>query len=282
MENRGPAVHRTIVAVDVEGFGDRRRNNRNQLAVRDGLYRAMSEAFHDAEIPWVDGDHEDRGDGMFILVSSEVPKSLFVESLPPALVSALRRHNDAHPELERIRLRLALHAGEVNYDEHGATATSINLTFRLLESGPVKQALASFSGVLAVITSSWFFEEVVRHSAANAAAYHPVSVAVKETATTGWVCLPDYEDWAGTPVVSTLAGNEWQGAGPVSGWSDRQSEADFLARYRRHVTDYHGMLEPPDFEYRRRVPVAGLYVPPAIVQVIRGSPQLPPRVVTLE
>jgi NACHT domain len=282
MENRGLAVHRTIVAVDVEGFGDQRRSNRNQLAVRDGLYRAMCEAFRDAGIPWVDRDREDRGDGMFILVGSEVPKSLFVESLPSALVSALRRHNDAHRDLERFRLRLALHAGEVNYDEHGATAASINLTFRLLESGPVKAALASSAGVLAVITSSWFFEEVVRHSGANAAAYHPVSVAVKETATTGWVYLPDYEDWASIPAVSTVAGIERHDLTPLSGWPDRQSEVDFLARYRRHVIDYHGMLEPPDFEYRRRVPVAELYVRPAIVQVIRGSPQLPPRGVTLE
>ena len=46
--------------------------------------------------------------------------------------------------------------------------------------------------MLAVIASSWFFEEVVRHSAADAAAaYRPVPVAVKETTTIGWICLPD-------------------------------------------------------------------------------------------
>lgn len=78
MENRGLAVHRTIVAVDVEGFGDRHRTNRNQLAVRDGLYRVMREAFRDAGIPWVDRDCEDRGDGMLILAGPEIPKSLFV------------------------------------------------------------------------------------------------------------------------------------------------------------------------------------------------------------
>ncbi len=87
MENRDPAVHRTIVAVDVEGFGDQRRTNQNRLAVREGLYRAMNEAFSDADIPWVNHYHEDRGNGMFILVGSEVPKSPLVESLPPALVN---------------------------------------------------------------------------------------------------------------------------------------------------------------------------------------------------
>jgi hypothetical protein len=196
MEGSGPAVHRTIVAVDVEGFGDRRRTNRNQMAVRDGLYQAMRGAFRRAGIPWVDRDHEDRGDGMFILVGPEVPKSLFVESLPLALVTALRDHNDAHPDAERIRLRMALHAGEVHYDQHGVTAASINMTFRLLDAVPVKQALAGCPGVLAVITSSWFFEEVVRHSAVDVAAYRAVPVAVKETSTTGWICLPDQEEAA--------------------------------------------------------------------------------------
>ena len=74
MENQRPAVHRTVVAVDIEGFGDRRRTNRDQVAVRDGLYRAMKEASLQAGISWVDCHHEDRGDGMFILVGPDVPK----------------------------------------------------------------------------------------------------------------------------------------------------------------------------------------------------------------
>ena len=133
MEDQRLAVHRTIVVVDVEGFGDRRRTNRHQLAVREGLYRAMREAFHRAGISWADCGHEDRGDGVFILVPADVPKGLFVELLPFALVAALRAHNDTHPGQERIRLRMALHAGEVHYDEHGVTAASINLAFRLLD-----------------------------------------------------------------------------------------------------------------------------------------------------
>jgi tetratricopeptide (TPR) repeat protein len=191
MKDGSQAVHRTIVAVDVEGFGDRHRTSRDQVAVRDGLYRAMREAFRQAGILWADLYCEDRGDGLLILAGAEVSKSLFVELLPSALAGALRGHNDAHLGAERIRLRMALHAGEVRYDEHGVTSASVNLTFRLLEADPVKQALAGSSGVLAVITSSWFFEEVVRDSAADVAAYYPVPVTVKETSTTGWVCLPD-------------------------------------------------------------------------------------------
>ena len=198
MEDQRLAVHRTVVVVDVEGFGDQRRTNAHQVAVRDGLYRVMREAFDRAGIPWDDCDREDRGDGVFVLVPAEVPKGLLAESLPPALVTALRTHNGLHPGPERIRLRMALHAGEVRYDEHGVTAASVNLAFRLLEAGVLKAALVKSPGVLAVIASSWFFEEVVRHSGAvAAAAYRPVEVAVKETTAVGWICLPDLIDSAG-------------------------------------------------------------------------------------
>ena len=82
--------------------------------MRDGLYRAMQDAFGSAGIPWNNCDREDRGDGVFVLVPAEVPKALLAESLPPALVTALRAHNDGYPGPERIRLRMALHAGEVH------------------------------------------------------------------------------------------------------------------------------------------------------------------------
>jgi hypothetical protein len=115
MEDQRLAVHRTIVVVDVEGFGG--RTNPDQVAVRDGLYRAMQDAFGRAGIPWDTCGHEDRGDGVFVLVPAEVPKALLAESLPPALVTALRTHNGEHPRAERIRLRMALHAGEGDIDE---------------------------------------------------------------------------------------------------------------------------------------------------------------------
>ena len=54
----------------------------------------------------------------------------------------------------------------------------------------------------------------------------------------------------------------------LSAQPDRRSEADFLARYRRHVIDQHGKIQPPDFQRRRRIPIADIYVPPTVSQVI--------------
>jgi tetratricopeptide (TPR) repeat protein len=186
------AVHRTVFAVDVEGFGDQRRAGIHQVAVRDGLYRALEKAFSASGIPWTDCHREDRGDGVFVLAPPHVPKALFTESLPAHLAGALREHNVLHCPEAQIRLRVALHAGEIHLDGHGATGKSVNLTFRLLEASELKSTLARAPGVLAMIVSSWFFDEVVQNSpASNPAAFRRVEVAVKETAAIAWIFLPD-------------------------------------------------------------------------------------------
>ena len=186
------AVHRTIVVLDVERFGDPRRTNPHQLAVREGLYRSVGEAFREAKLPWVPDTHEDRGDGILILLPPEVPKSLLVELLPSELVAMLAAHNREHPDEAAIRLRMSLHAGEVLYDQYGVTGQAVNWAFRLVDAKLLKAALAASSGVLAIIASSWFFDEVIRHAAPGIpASYRRVLVRAKDGTQRGWICLPD-------------------------------------------------------------------------------------------
>lgn len=187
-----PAVHRTVLVVDMERFGDRRRTNPHRVVARDGMYRALERAFDQTHIRWGKCYRDDCGDGVVVLVPAEIPKGLFVDVLPAALAETLCEHNRSHRPEERVRLRMALHAGEVTYDDHGATASAITLAFRLVSAPALKMALAGSSGALAVITSAWFFEEVVRNSSAGAAAYRPIPVANKETRTVGWLHLPEH------------------------------------------------------------------------------------------
>jgi class 3 adenylate cyclase len=185
-------VHRTVLVVDVEKFGDPRRTNRHKLVVRDGLYSALRRALENVGIMWNECDHEDRGDGILIVIPSWFPKSLLVEFFPTELVTALIAHNQTHCEEERIRLRAAIHAGELLYDGHGVVGKAVDLTFRLLDASGLRQALAESANVLALITSAWFYDEVVQHShARHHLTYHQVRVCAKETDTAAWICLPD-------------------------------------------------------------------------------------------
>ena len=220
---RTPAVHRAIVCVDVAGFGDLRRTNRDQVAMRDGMYRALRRAFARSGLRWARCHREDRGDGALILVPSEVPKELLAVRLPEELASALDAHNRQAGPRARIRLRAAVHAGEVHHDRHGVAGAAINLAFRLLEAGALKQALHRSPGTLALIASEWFYEEVIRHHPASSPkAYVQVPVSVKETRTRGWVRLPGLpglQHLVGLPGLPGLVPRAG-GAGPARGPDD--------------------------------------------------------------
>ncbi|MFD1047614.1 hypothetical protein ACFQ1S_19775, partial [Kibdelosporangium lantanae] len=175
------AAHRTILVVDVVGFSMPARTNTHQANIRRALYLLLAQALSSIGVRWDDCEHEDRGDGVLVIVPPTVSKSLFV-NLPGELASVLRTHNAEHPAEEQIRLRMALHAGEIQYDAHGVIGRAVILAFRLLDADVLRTATVD---VLGVIVSSWFYEEVIWHSQADA--YRKVDVQVKETHVTAWI-----------------------------------------------------------------------------------------------
>lgn len=182
------AVHRTIVVVDVERFGDPARTSLDQLAVREALYLSLQQAFAESGLDWGGCVCEDRGDGALILVPSDVPKALLAADLPVRLTAAVDAHNARCGLPERMRLRMALHAGEVYQDAHGVAGAAVNHAFRLIEATELRTVLATSTGVLALIVSDWFFDEVARHDpAAKPSSYRRVQIAVKETIAAGWI-----------------------------------------------------------------------------------------------
>ncbi|MCC8244981.1 hypothetical protein [Saccharothrix luteola] len=187
------AVHRTMVIVDVQGFCAPDRTLPHQLGTREGLYAALVEALAAAGVPWDACYHEDRGDGVLVLVPPEYPKAPLVEVLPKALARAVRSRNDISHDAAQTRLRLTLHAGEVAFDTYGVTSTQLTTAFRLLEAAPLKEALTSSPGVVAMIVSRVVFDDVIRHSPVLAGAtFRPVEVEVKEVRDTAWIALPDH------------------------------------------------------------------------------------------
>jgi hypothetical protein len=208
------AVHRSIVVVDVEKFGDQSRTNAHQVAVRDGLFRSLRWSFSRSGVPWGRCRCEDRGDGALILVPPDVPKNLLAGPLPLEMAAALEEHNAACEQQARIRLRAVLHAGEVRIDDYGVAGAAINLAFRLLESAALRSLLAGSPGVLALMASEWFFQEVIRHEPTNSpAAFRPVPVSVKETETTAWACLPRLADCGRGKPLSAAAWRDSATAG---------------------------------------------------------------------
>ncbi|MEU7786555.1 hypothetical protein [Amycolatopsis sp. NPDC049159] len=156
-------MHRTIMAVDVAGYA--RRTDPQILEVRRGLWAALRRAFADAGIAEDQRDLVDTGDGVLTLIDPDVPKTHLLADLVPSLAAALREYNLGHASNEQIRLRVAVHAGEVVRDEHGVVGESLSTTLRLLDSAELRTALQLADADLAMIVTESFYQNVVAHGA---------------------------------------------------------------------------------------------------------------------
>jgi CRP-like cAMP-binding protein len=190
---RRRSQHCVVFAVDIAGFTDAARDDEVQLAVRRALYRLLIEAFDDALLPWDECLHEDRGDGVLVIIPAQMPSAMVVDPLVNRIRAGLRRHNRLSSTAAQIRLRIAVHIGEVHGDAHGLAGDAVNHLFRLLNATPLKDALAGSRAEAALIVSDYFFDSVVRHGPGliDPAAFRPVTVALKRTRARGWIHLPD-------------------------------------------------------------------------------------------
>ena len=203
----GP-VHRSILAVDLEGSTKRTNPERGEL--RRIMYSLLDQALHEARInsrhlePLID-----RGDGVLVLIRphDEVPKTLLIGVLIPALTALLDEHNTtvSQPAL-RLRLRVVIHCGEVHDDGKGFYGEDLDVAFRLLDAPRVKRALREApSSPLVLVVSEEIFAGIVRHRYFDGGTYEPlVRVRLAERQRRGWVHLPVRPD-ADRPAVTRRA-----------------------------------------------------------------------------
>jgi class 3 adenylate cyclase len=181
-----------LFAVDVAGFTRHRRDDDIQLYMREALYRILTQAFEASNLGWDNCLHEDRGDGVLVIVPSGMRSAMVVDPLLDRLRAGLRHHNRVHTERARIQLRVAVHSGPVVRDEHGVSGAALTHVFRLLDAPVLRRALASSEDDLALIVSDHFYDTVIRQAPGmtDPGTFHPARVAVKETRARGWLHIP--------------------------------------------------------------------------------------------
>jgi hypothetical protein len=180
-----------LFAVDVAAFTDPRRDEYVQLYVREMLYRILERAFDGSGVLWRSCRHEDRGDGVVVVVPPVIPVDGLADPLPERLCGLIRVHNRLSSEEARIQLRAAAHVGKVYHDGHGFAGDAASHLFRLLQASGFKQLLATSDSDLAFIASDYFYDTVIRRhpTLVDPAAFQPVAVDVRHATATGWVQL---------------------------------------------------------------------------------------------
>jgi hypothetical protein len=179
----GSSQHCAIVAVQIVGFTGQGRDDEVQLALRAAVFQMLITAFDAAGVGWEECPHEDRIDGVLVIVPLRMPTAVLIDPLLPHLQAGLRLHNRLSAAIARIGLRVAIHIGEVHRDHHGFAGTAINHVVRLIETPGSGEAPTAGGAELCLIVSDYVYDSVVRHCRGliDPTAFQPVIATVEES-----------------------------------------------------------------------------------------------------
>lgn len=216
---QSPAEYSLIVILDIEGFG--RRTDPDQAWLRDRLRDVVARALRAARV--AEPPTEDRGDAVVLLIPGTVPKTRLLGDFVRALVHELREHARHHTGDREMRLRVAVHAGEVARHGTGWVGTDLNTAFRMADMEPLRRALAEAPGaVLSLVVSHVLHQGVVRHDhpGLEAAEFAPAVLSAKEIQDEPvWIRVPGHPRPPGlrTPGPARQPAPEEPPAPPVPG-----------------------------------------------------------------
>ncbi|MEU6118650.1 hypothetical protein ABZ840_29395 [Streptomyces sp. NPDC047117] len=212
-------VNRTILLLDIEDFS--RRDDVAQACLRRELHNAVEDTLAEAGVERNMQYREDRGDGLIVLVSSDIPKTALLRALLTTTPDALRQYNRLASSSAQMRLRMVLAAGEVAFDPKcgtvgGLVGHDLNQSCRLLDSEVLRKALAQRDADCALGVSPSVYEGVVRHGhrGLRPEEFHHAPVAVKKDRLELWLHGP-------LPYGITAPASE-----PPSGGSDGSGTQD--------------------------------------------------------
>jgi hypothetical protein len=181
-----------MLAVDIAGFTRPDRDSEICLYLRRSLYQILRDAFAGSGLPWEQCHHEDRGDGVLVILPAHIPGYPLIDPLPERLRALIRRHNRVSREPAQMQLRAAVNIGPVDRDDHGLVGDDLNLLFRMLDARPLRKALADTGAELALVTSTYVHDSlVVQHpSLVDPALFRPLNARVKRTRIRAWLYVP--------------------------------------------------------------------------------------------
>lgn len=183
------SLHCTMLGFDISRFGESGRDDEVQLYVRSSMYEILSRLFDDIGVGWQRCHHEDRGDGVLVVVDPQVPSSHLIAPLILPLRAELRHHNKMSSDTAQIRLRMAMHAGPTSFDANGVSGRAVIHLFRLLDSSALRDALAEAPGDLAFAASDHLYSTMIKPAGGliDPDSYRAINVAHKESRARAWL-----------------------------------------------------------------------------------------------
>lgn len=189
--------YRALLALDIEQSSGRGRAPLTEI--RRVLREAADAALERNGIAADACVFDDLGDGLKIVAPPGSPKAGLLTAVIHDLAFRLRQHNRkvGSGSPLRIRVRAALHAGEVDLGEGGTVyGPPFEILARLLDAAELRAALraAPADMPLALIVSGHYYEDAVQHGSLEVFPedFESRSVRVKEFVGQAWLFVPAF------------------------------------------------------------------------------------------
>ena len=202
-------IYRGLMGLDIEPGRSTGWTDPLRARLRERLHRVLDEALAQAGIDPSLTARGDTADGLWMLAAAELPTARLLDPLAAELVGGLERENVRAPAGGRMRLRLAVHAGEIIAGPHGGPGAGLVQVGRLLSAEATHAALAGTPGAPAVLlVSDGVYDEVVWQAPAgiDPSAWQPVRIHAGETTMRAWISLPGMEAQPRLPAVLVAPG----------------------------------------------------------------------------
>ncbi|MGX1884789.1 hypothetical protein [Streptomyces sp. NPDC055287] len=170
-----PGLRRLCLAVDIEKYSA--RDNADMVRLQRVLLRTLRAACEQAGVEWQRCGRQAQGDGYLLVLEPGIDESRVVPALLAGLAAGLAEANASaaaaagasHGGRDRgptvpgdIRMRASLHQGIVHEADSGYAGSAVVALFRVLDSGPVRRALAdTLSTHLVVAFSDALYQDLV-------------------------------------------------------------------------------------------------------------------------
>ncbi|WP_372669602.1 hypothetical protein [Amycolatopsis kentuckyensis] len=192
VSTRPPAV-RLCVAVDTESYS--RFSTGEAARSQQRLVDVLARARREAGLREHDVDLQESGDGQFAILPSGVDESVVIPRLVSAVRGELASTNADLNAHARLRLRVALHRGHVAAGPNGWLGGVTIAVHRLLDSAPVRAALAREPAAdFALIVSDVVYTDIIAdgYGSLDPAHFQPADVRIpqKNFAERAWVYVP--------------------------------------------------------------------------------------------
>ncbi|NED85665.1 hypothetical protein G3I76_36960 [Streptomyces sp. SID11233] len=182
------ARYELVISVDARRSGEYDDIEKTRMRAR--IYRVLETAFTHTKVARDSLHMEDRGDGVLVSVSGQVPVARLLGLWMVEVHEKLRDENRALRV--PLGLRVGMHVGPVRHDDRGIAGRAVDLACRLADSTVARQLLDAERADLVLAVSGSLYEDVVSGGGKfiEPARYSAARLELKEGPVTAWFHLP--------------------------------------------------------------------------------------------